>query len=148
MCAFNSSWTCIFDRKLDYHLSVGLAYGFFKKDLPEPEKPPRHVAFVDVGHSGLKASIVAFNDKKMKVLATASDPGLGGRDFDRCIFDHLVKEFGERYRLNVLSSKKACLRLMTECEKLKKLMSANSTSLPLNIECFMEDKDVSAKMSR
>ena len=37
---------------------------------------------------------------------------------------------------------------MTECEKLKKLMSANSTPIPLNIECFMDDKDVRGKMKR
>ena len=27
-------------------------------------------------------------------------------------------------------------------------MSANSTKLPLNIECFMEDKDVSGRLGR
>ena len=43
---------------------------------------------------------------------------------------------------------KAYVRLMTECEKLKKLMSANSTPIPLNIECFMDDKDVRGKMKR
>lgn len=33
-------------------------------------------------------------------------------------------------------------------EKIKKQMSANSTTLPLNIECFMEDKDVHGEMKR
>lgn len=37
---------------------------------------------------------------------------------------------------------------MAEAEKLKKQMSANSTTLPLNIECFMNDKDVSGEMKR
>lgn len=37
---------------------------------------------------------------------------------------------------------------MTECEKLKKQMSANSTKLPLNIECFMNEIDVSSSMQR
>lgn len=43
---------------------------------------------------------------------------------------------------------RAFLRLLTEVEKLKKQMSANSTTLPLNIECFMNDKDVSGEMKR
>ena len=47
-----------------------------------------------------------------------------------------------RYKLDVRSNKKATLKLMTEAEKLKKLMSANQNSLPLNIECFMNDIDV------
>ena len=43
---------------------------------------------------------------------------------------------------------RAYLRLMTEVGKLKKQMSANSTKLPLNIECFMDDKDVHSDMQR
>ena len=44
--------------------------------------------------------------------------------------------------MDVPSNKKATLKLLTEAEKLKKLMSANSNQLPLNIECFMNDVDV------
>ncbi|KAF8359661.1 hsp-110 [Pristionchus pacificus] len=40
------------------------------------------------------------------------------------------------------------LRLLDESEKVKKQMSANQTPIPLNIECFMNDKDVSGKMQR
>lgn len=40
------------------------------------------------------------------------------------------------------------MRLLAEAEKLKKQMSANSTMLPLNIECFMNDKDVTGEMRR
>lgn len=47
-----------------------------------------------------------------------------------------------------MSFHRAYLRLVTEVEKLKKQMSANSTKLPLNIECFMEDKDVHSDMQR
>lgn len=43
---------------------------------------------------------------------------------------------------------RAYLRLLQEVEKLKKQMSANSTRLPLNIECFMEERDVSGDMQR
>lgn len=43
---------------------------------------------------------------------------------------------------------RAWTRLLDECSKLKKQMSANSTAIPINIECFMEDKDVTAKMQR
>lgn len=43
---------------------------------------------------------------------------------------------------------RAFVRLLAEAEKLKKQMSANSTTLPLNIECFMNDKDVSGEMKR
>ena len=43
---------------------------------------------------------------------------------------------------------RAWVRLLSECEKLKKLMSANSTQLSVNIECFIDDKDVTGRMNR
>ncbi len=52
------------------------------------------------------------------------------------------------FQVDAHKNPKAYVRLTTECEKLKKLMSANSTAIPLNIECFMDDKDVSGKMKR
>lgn len=50
--------------------------------------------------------------------------------------------------MNVESNHRAYVRLTTEVEKLKKQMSANATKLPLNIECLMDDKDVTSNMCR
>ena len=62
--------------------------------------------------------------------------------------DYFCEDFKARYKLNVRENPRALLRLYQECEKLKKLMSANSSDLPLNIECFMNDIDVTGKMNR
>ena len=83
-----------------------------------------------------------------QVLATASDSNLGGQDFDRLVTEHFVEDFKNRYRVDARKKPRAFLRLLTEAEKLKKLMSANSTLIPLNLECFMEDKDVTGKIGR
>lgn len=83
-----------------------------------------------------------------QVLATAFDPYLGGRNFDEALVDYFCEEFKGKYKLNVRDNPRALLRLYQECEKLKKLMSANSSDLPLNIECFMNDIDVSSRMNR
>ena len=32
--------------------ATALAYGIYKQDLPEPDKPSRNVVFVDCGHTG------------------------------------------------------------------------------------------------
>lgn len=128
--------------------AVALGYGLFKQDLPTPEEKPRHVVFVDMGHSALQISVVAFNKGKMKVLTTASDANLGGRDFDKNLANHFNEEFKIRYKIDAKTKPRAWLRLMTAVEKLKKQMSSNNISLPLNIECFMDDKDVSSKMDR
>ncbi|MEQ2196100.1 Heat shock 70 kDa protein 4, partial [Xenoophorus captivus] len=82
------------------------------------------------------------------VLATACDQLLGGKDFDGVLVNYFCEEFGKKYKLDVKSKPRALVRLYQECEKLKKLMSANSSDLPLNIECFMNDIDVSAHLNR
>ncbi|KAI7801016.1 putative heat shock protein 105 kDa, partial [Triplophysa rosa] len=81
------------------------------------------------------------------VLSTAFDPYLGGNDFDQRLVEYFCAEFKAKYKLDVKSRVRA-LRLTQECEKLKKRMSSNSTDIPLNIECFVDDKDVSGKMNR
>ncbi|KAM6362352.1 heat shock 70 kDa protein 4L isoform 4-T4 [Alca torda] len=128
--------------------AVALAYGIYKQDLPALEEKPRNVVFVDMGHSAYQVSICAFNKGKLKVLATTFDPFVGGRNFDEALVDYFSEEFKTKYKLNVKENPRALLRLYQECEKLKKLMSANASDLPLNIECFMNDLDVSSKMNR
>jgi heat shock protein len=81
------------------------------------------------------------------MLGSASDH-LGGRDIDLILAQHFSNDFRARYRIDPRSNPRAFLRLTTECEKLKKQMSANSTTLPMNIECFMDDKDVHGVMKR
>lgn len=83
-----------------------------------------------------------------QVLATAFDPYLGGRNLDEALVGYFCDEFKTKYKLNVRDNPRALLRLHQECEKLKKLMSANSSDLPLNIECFMNDIDVSSRLNR
>lgn len=84
----------------------------------------------------------------LQVLASAFDSGLGGKDFDEILVQHFCNDFAKKYKLDVRSKPRALVRLYQECEKLKKLMSANSSDLPLNIECFMNDIDVSSKLNR
>ncbi|KAK3524482.1 hypothetical protein QTP70_029289 [Hemibagrus guttatus] len=135
-------------RLMNDTTAVALAYGIYKQDLPAPEEKPRTIVFVDVGHAGYQVSACAFNKGKLKVLASAFDTGLGGKDFDEILVQYFCNDFAQKYKLDVRSKPRALVRLYQECEKLKKLMSANSSDLPLNIECFMNDIDVSSKLNR
>ncbi|XP_068277044.1 heat shock protein 105 kDa isoform X2 [Nyctibius grandis] len=135
-------------RLMNDMTAVALNYGIYKQDLPPPEEKPRIVVFVDMGHSAFQVSACAFNKSKLKVLGAAFDPFLGGRNFDGKLVDYFCAEIKAKYKLDPKAKVRALLRLYQECEKLKKLMSSNSTDIPLNIECFMNDTDVSGKMNR
>ena len=76
--------------------AVALAYGIYKQDLPETDKPSRNVVFVDCGHSGTLVSAASFNKGKLTMLSM-SNANCGGRDFDEAIAKYFVKDFLERY---------------------------------------------------
>ena len=83
-----------------------------------------------------------------QVLATTADPNLGGFSFDRLLAEYFAEDFKKRFKVDAHAQPRAYVRLLQECERLKKLMSANSQEIPLNIECFIDEKDVSGKMGR
>ncbi|KAG1871367.1 heat shock protein 70 family [Suillus subalutaceus] len=133
-------------RLINDATAVALGYGITKLDLPEPENP-RHVMFVDVGHSSMSVSVVAFSKGQLSVKAAAYDRHLGGRDIDYALIQYFAAEFNAKYHIDVLSNPKATFRLLSGCEKLKKILSANNEA-PLNVESLMNDIDASSKLNR
>lgn len=127
--------------------AVALLYGFYKTDLPAPDDKPTNIVFVDFGQSQLQVSICAFNRGKLKMVCSAWDQ-IGGRNIDAILAEVFADEFQKKYRVNAKQNPRAWLRLLTEVEKLKKQMSANSTKLPLYIDCFIDEIDVHSSMSR
>ena len=67
---------------------------------------------------------------------------------ESCSLHNVLLFEQKKYKLDASSNVKAGIRLIRECEKLKKLMSANSDVIPMNIECLMEDTDVTGKLKR
>jgi molecular chaperone DnaK (HSP70) len=128
--------------------ATALAYGIFKTDLPEVGQDPRRVVFVDCGYTQTTVSMAHFNKGQLQMKCTYGDRNLGGLDFDNILVDHFAEEFKGKYKIDVKTNKRAEIRLGNECEKLKKQMSANATPLSVNVECIMNDKDVSGKMKR
>jgi heat shock 70kDa protein 4 len=125
--------------------ATALAYGIYKTDLPENDQ--LNVAFVDVGHASMQVCIVGFKKGQLKILSHSYDSSLGGRDFDEVLFKHFAAKFKEEYKIDVYQNARACIRLRTACEKLKKVLSANPEA-PMSIECLMDEKDVRGFIKR
>ncbi|KAF4566317.1 adenyl-nucleotide exchange factor sse1 [Pleurotus pulmonarius] len=133
-------------RLINDSTATALGYGITKSDLPEADNP-KHVCFVDVGHSSLSVTIVAFSKGQLIVKSSAYDRHLGGRDIDFALVRHFAEEFKSKYKIDVLSNPKATFRLAAGCEKLKKVLSANAEA-PLSVESIMNDIDASSKLTR
>jgi heat shock protein 4 len=135
-------------RLMHEHLAAALSYGLYRtSELPENDKPPVVVIIADVGHSQTTAACVAFWRSRLEVRSVAFDRNLGGRNFDEALFQHFAKVFEERYRITVGEHKKAIARLRQQCEKVKRVLSAN-TQAHLNLDCFVNDIDVEAMIQR
>ena len=125
--------------------ATALTYGIYKMDLDE--KNPINVIFYDLGHSSLQVSVVSFTKGGMKVLSTAYDKFLGGRDFDGVIVEKLLVMIKEKYKLDVRSDPRAFLRLDHAARQLRETLSANPKA-PLFVECLMQEKDISFEFTR
>ena len=138
--------TCL--RIINDNTATALAYGITKTDLPE--KDPRHIAFVDCGRDCMQVSIVAYTKGELKVLSHAHSKKVGGRYIDEMLFQHFAEEFLSKFKIDARSQDRARLRLQLQCEKLKKTLSACPADLdtPINVECLMNDMDVSGMMNR
>jgi heat shock protein 4 len=134
-------------RLINDTTATALGYGITKLDLPEKDARPRYVAFIDIGHSDYSVSIVAYHKSQLTVKSTAFDRHFGGRDIDHALVQHFAEEFKGKYKIDVLSNKKALFRLATSVERLKKILSANAQA-PLNVESIMNDIDASSSLDR
>jgi heat shock 70kDa protein 4 len=132
-------------RLLDETTATALAYGIYKTDLPENEAI--NVAFVDVGHNATQVCIVALKKGQLAVLANAWDRNLGGRDFDRVLFDHFTAEFDEKHKINVRSNARSAYRLLRACERTKKVLTTNPEA-PINVESLTPDVDANGMITR
>ncbi|EGF82677.1 hypothetical protein BATDEDRAFT_9358 [Batrachochytrium dendrobatidis JAM81] len=130
--------------------AAALGYGITKTDLPDPVDPkvkPRVVVFVDLGHSSYQVAVVSLVKGKLIIKGTAWDRNLGGRDIDDAITNHFIKEFDAKYKMDINSNAKAVFRLRQGAERAKKILSANAVTT-LNVECLLDDKDVSGHIKR
>jgi heat shock protein 4 len=131
--------------------TAALGYGITKTDLPDPvadpNAKPRNVVFVDLGHSSYQVAVVQLVKGKLTVKSTAFDRNLGGRDFDDVLASNFIDVFDAKYKIKIRSNAKAIHRLRQACEKVKKILSANPVTM-LNVECIMDDKDVSAEVKK
>ncbi|CAN7977048.1 unnamed protein product, partial [Ixodes persulcatus] len=125
----------------DDYYSLKVAWGRVELELMVCEAED---ALTDEGG---EVVVVAFNKDRLKMLATTFD-GVGGRDVDMVLVHYFFQVFKQRYKLDVATNWRALMRIITECEWLKKQMSANPHDLQLNIECYKNDRDVAGKMKR
>lgn len=121
--------------------AVVLNYAYYRTTKEDTHKI---IAFINFGHSNLQSVVAWLNPREdiVQILAAESE-SIGGRDFDKILADHFVKE----HKLTL--TPKSYLKLVFACEKLKKLLSATANEIPLHVESLIsEDQDFTARIDR
>lgn len=113
-------------------------YGIFRgSSLPEKESDAQTVMVLDVGYGTSTVAVTAFWRGNLKVLSRKYDKNLGTRDIDWALVQHFATEIRNKYKVDVQENKRARIRLLQACEKVKYLLSGNQFA-PLNIENLMD----------
>lgn len=103
-------------RLINESTAIALNYGFFRKaDLPD--KDPRYVAFVDLGHSKTTVTIASFIKGKVRIVIHKSDRNLGARNMDALLVDKLGEEFTKKYGSDPRKNVRCRLRMLDVIEK-------------------------------
>ncbi|CAD8045519.1 unnamed protein product [Paramecium sonneborni] len=135
------------ERLLNETTAIAINYGLFRKSDLDAEKP-RHVAFVDFGHSKFSAFVGSFYKEKAQVVAQVNERNLGARNIDWFLFEKFATQFEQQSGgLNVRKNLKGKLRLLEAIEKARKVLSANSEA-PINVEYLVEDEDFNTLIKR
>lgn len=131
-------------RLMNETTAVALNYGILR---PLPKDEASKVVFLDIGKCSTVATVVSFVAGKLEVLSTACDQNLGGRDFDHMLAEHFSAYIKEKYKLDVYTNTKGTLKLYKECERVKRILSAN-LKVVFNVEFIMNDTDVKGEIER
>ena len=133
-------------RLINESTAIALNYGFFRKaDLPE--KDPRNVVFVDLGHSKLTVTIASFLKGKMRIIVHNSDRNLGARNMDNLLVDILGEEFTKKVGSDPRKNVRCRLRMLDFIEKQRKILSSNKDAT-IHLESLLEDEDLHKNISR
>ncbi|KAG8346690.1 putative Hsp70 protein [Trypanosoma vivax] len=118
--------------------AAGIDYGIFRgASLGETEDKAQVIGILDVGYGTTVFAVASFWRGHLKVLSRTFDRHLGTRDVDYKLFEYMVEEVKKKYGVDVTVNKRASLRLLQACDRLKYLLSGNQMA-QLNVENLMD----------
>ena len=127
--------------------ATALGYGIYRAHEFD-ETVPVNVAFVSMGHSHFSCTIASFTRQQLTILSEITDRTVGGRNLDRLLMEHFAADFSKKNKgLDPLANAKSRYKIEEAVTKMKKILSANSEAA-INIECLLEEKDMSAVVQR
>ena len=119
-------------------------------NLQEKLEDGSHILVYDLGGGTFDVSVLSIDEDILEVKATGGDPNLGGDDFNIILVRHFKKEIFRKHQWDVTPNPKAVQRLTDACEKLKRNLSAENTTVShIELASFLPDgSDFRSSLSR
>ncbi|XP_078153127.1 heat shock 70 kDa protein 15-like [Carex rostrata] len=120
--------------------------------------PKGIVAFVDIGHASMQVCFAEFkedcsnssrfeSETSVNILYKGYSKSLGGRQFDKVLFNHFASKIRKKYNIDVSKNSSDCVRLSETCERLKINLSYNSEA-SFCIKKFSGSTDIKGSITR
>ncbi|XP_078153043.1 uncharacterized protein LOC144548209 [Carex rostrata] len=115
------------------------------------------VAFIDIGHASMQVCFAEFNwdcstrspfeRRSVNILFKGYARSLGGREFDKVLFNHFASKIRKEYNIDLKKDSSACVRLSEACERLKNDLSEDNEA-SFCLEKFSGSIDVKGSITR
>jgi len=114
-------------RLINDHTAVAIFYLYMNnRNITDDEI--RNVFFIDMGGANTSVSVVEFKKNKeqsgFKILSSAYDPELGGRDIDLALAYYFAERFNKKHKIDLKEIPKCWIRLLMACEGVKKIFKS------------------------
>jgi molecular chaperone DnaK (HSP70) len=129
-------------KLIDEPSAAAIAFGYHARR-------PRlcNVLIYDCGGGTLDVSLLEVSGDQFHVIAKASDPHLGGRDFDDRLIEYAVDRFKQIHGVDVRNNKRAKAKLRKAAEEVKIALTGNQNA-EIAAECLDGENDFEEPINR
>eukprot|EP01135_Chromosphaera_perkinsii_P002320 Nk52_evm106s221 gene=Nk52_evmTU106s221 len=122
-----------------------LAYGIGQTAQGKIED--HNVVVVDVGATCVDVTVVKVLNGMYTVLSSSHNENVGGEVCDKKLFGFFCDEFKRKNRCDLTENKRACSKLMAECERVKRHLSS-ATNAACHVDSLFEGIDYHTQVPR
>lgn len=126
--------------------AISLDYGFYKiyrQEFNNDEK----VLFINLNQSNLHIFLSVYNQNSINILNSVNNNDLGGCKINEILISFMISEINEYFSVDISNNKKSLLKIIKECEKMKKILSANN-EYTFYIESLHNEEDYSKNITK
>ena len=128
---------------IDETAFVSMYYDLNKNDKNNKEE---NILVFDFGAGFFSASVLSIEEGLYEVKAQIGI-NIGGEDFDNKLIEYCVQEFKNKTAKDIMQNPKALMRLRSECENVKKILSS-ATKTNIELDNLINGEDLNIEITR